>query len=621
MGTPEENRKLRKRIYNSKAWKDLREEAKRYYPPVCFRCQQPIDMSLPATDRMSWALGHRNPIDISNPEDYVPDIMGVGPLHMACNSQEAAHYRNAKHKNLALYEKANADPGLTRYYADTEQEIEQGGLRDQSFKGAENPARNIEDPKLPPNNDYMDLVPPRLESPPRKERTGSYAPEVAKIAKYHLGYDLRPWQMHVLDRALEHDENGDLLWSVVVVSCSRQSGKSVLLQSAALHRLMIAGRWNEREYIIHMASQRAIARLIWEDAMRRIEGRAPFDYQKSIGNGQEMTKVKDEHESTWRVVACSASSIPGVSSSMIICDEAHALDRTTVDSAAIPTTLARKNAQTWIVSTAGDDSSDLLISYRDAAVRQYESDEPHVLVIEWSAPPGLMEDEFDDEDYWKMASPFWDSSRRKMMRQMRETMSDQSFRTQMLNLWSRARNAAINEQEWAECASKWEPEGKPDDEMLVVEASIDGDRIGAVVLNRYADQVFISPYIFERYEDAYEWLREYTGEHRGIEVIHHQALRLPDLPHAAIHPAQASDQIAGFGVMMQYIRERRLRHFDNEDFTLQMLSAVPHAAGEQRKFVSQKKSPRPVYLIRALCWGLARLQEDEARIKTPSIAA
>ena len=75
----------------------------------------------------------------------------------------------------------------------------------------------------------LGVAPPRFFSSPHPDAVGSlfdtYGVEAARL----LGVELYPWQAMVLERALEVDGEGRLCWSTVVVSVSRQSGKSVLV--------------------------------------------------------------------------------------------------------------------------------------------------------------------------------------------------------------------------------------------------------------------------------------------------------------------------------------------------------------------------------------------------------
>jgi hypothetical protein len=70
----------------------------------------------------------------------------------------------------------------------------------------------------------------------RRTRRASFGRKVAEVASA-LGLELLPWQRQVVDVALEH-VRGQLVYRDVVVSVPRQAGKSVLLLTVIVHRLL-----------------------------------------------------------------------------------------------------------------------------------------------------------------------------------------------------------------------------------------------------------------------------------------------------------------------------------------------------------------------------------------------
>src|SRR5690242_2899935 len=74
---------------------------------------------------------------------------------------------------------------------------------------------------------------PRLMSVVHPAAVGSYGAEAQLWAEHaslqpRLSDGTRWWQTLALERALEHDENGQLCWPIVVISGPRQVGKSWL---------------------------------------------------------------------------------------------------------------------------------------------------------------------------------------------------------------------------------------------------------------------------------------------------------------------------------------------------------------------------------------------------------
>jgi hypothetical protein len=72
----------------------------------------------------------------------------------------------------------------------------------------------------------------------RRTRRAAYGGKVAEVAAA-LGLELLPWQRQVADVALEH-VRGQLVYRDVVISVPRQSGKSTLVLTVIVHRLLSA---------------------------------------------------------------------------------------------------------------------------------------------------------------------------------------------------------------------------------------------------------------------------------------------------------------------------------------------------------------------------------------------
>src|ERR671910_3063351 len=87
----------------------------------------------------------------------------------------------------------------------------------------------------------------------KRTRRATYGRKVAEVAEA-LGIELLPWQRQVADVALEH-VRGRLAYRDVVVSVPRQSGKSTLVLTVIVHRLLSA-----RTHAVYGAQTRLAAR-------------------------------------------------------------------------------------------------------------------------------------------------------------------------------------------------------------------------------------------------------------------------------------------------------------------------------------------------------------------------
>jgi hypothetical protein len=165
---------------------------------------------------------------------------------------------------------------------------------------------------------------------------------------------LRGWQRHALDRALEHDEDGRLVWAVVVLTVGRQSGKSWLSRGGCLWRLHHAHLFGEPQTILHMANKRDTAM----EVLRPAGLWALEKYGKgTVRWGNTAAGISLPSGDRWLIHAANDSAGVGYSCSMVFADEAWKIQRNVIDDAVMPTMSEREQPQLWLVSTAGDSSS------------------------------------------------------------------------------------------------------------------------------------------------------------------------------------------------------------------------------------------------------------------------
>jgi hypothetical protein len=253
----------------------------------------------------------------------------------------------------------------------------------------------------------------------------------------------RWWQELIAYRALEYDKNGKLLWRTIIVTVARQSGKSWIMRELLMWRSIHPELFNdEPQEVISLAHKLPTAAALWKPAARYA---ARYDAKVRYANGQEGLEWYDG--SSWTIHAANDGAAVGLTLSMILVDEAWRVHRDVVDGALTPTLAETYSPQMYLVSTAGDATSDLMLQYRRMALEQLDSPES-TLLIEWSAHPNA---DLDDESEWRLASPHWNENRRAVVADARSKASDDEFRTQWLNIWVKAKmsgNPWITQQDW-----------------------------------------------------------------------------------------------------------------------------------------------------------------------------
>lgn len=61
-----------------------RDTLRRTAPPICHRCRRPIDLTLPASDPMSWTADHVIPLSRGGTNH----LSNLAPAHAVCNNSK-----------------------------------------------------------------------------------------------------------------------------------------------------------------------------------------------------------------------------------------------------------------------------------------------------------------------------------------------------------------------------------------------------------------------------------------------------------------------------------------------------------------------------------------------------
>jgi phage terminase large subunit-like protein len=230
-----------------------------------------------------------------------------------------------------------------------------------------------------------------------------------------------PWQQHVADVANEIDpETGGLYYTETVLSVPRQSGKTTIVVLKDVHRSTFVARRLGPQRITYTAQDRQHARRKLErdfaPALRasrsfkeiptisRMRPTKPTEWKLSLNNGQE--HILFGSGSYWQIDTPSAEAGHGETLDQGDIDEAFSHRTNDVEQAMAPAQITRRDAQLWVLSTVGDETSPYLYSKmmagRDAVQSGRES---RVAYFEWSLPggpsePGVDGPAIDDEDAW-----------------------------------------------------------------------------------------------------------------------------------------------------------------------------------------------------------------------------
>jgi phage terminase large subunit-like protein len=224
----------------------------------------------------------------------------------------------------------------------------------------------------------------------------SHAAAAAATAK-QVGFNLLPWQRLVLDTALEH-EGERLAYRTVAVSVPRQSGKTLLMLTVLLHRMLSA----PDQRVVYAAQNRLSARSRLLDTWWPKISRSPLGQKFKITRGMGGESLRASNGSLLTLLSTDDSSGHGDVLDLVVLDECWALDAR-AEQATRPAMVTRRNAQTWMVSTAGNAKSVWWRQKIDAA-RQAAADGVTTgsAFFEWAADPG---DDINDPATWRRCMP------------------------------------------------------------------------------------------------------------------------------------------------------------------------------------------------------------------------
>lgn len=227
-------------------------------------------------------------------------------------------------------------------------------------------------------------MPAPAYSTPRRPDRPTIGGAVAAVASA-LGTPLMPWQRHVADIAGE-TVDGRPAHRLVVLTVPRQAGKTTLLRAYAVARcIMLPGHraW-------YTAQTRQDARDRFGDLLEAVQASTMSRrVQVRLSNGSETLRFPNR--STVRLFAPKPQALHGNPADLVVFDEAWAWSAdqgAAFMQAAVPTGNTRPMRQIWLVSTAGDATSQWL---RDHVDRGRAAD-PGIAYFEWSAASGDMAD-------------------------------------------------------------------------------------------------------------------------------------------------------------------------------------------------------------------------------------
>lgn len=253
-----------------------------------------------------------------------------------------------------------------------------------------------------------------------------------------LGSPLMPWQRHVADVALEVDPvTGRLVYREVILTVPRQSGKTLLLLCAMVHR---AQGFGQRQRILYTAQTRNDARRKWEDEHVEVLKRSPLKQLFTVRKSNGSEAIHWRNGSMHGITSSTEKAGHGETLDLGVIDEAFAHEDARLEQGLRPTMITRPQPQLWVVSTAGTRKSTFLRAKVDAARARCELGlTASVASFEWSTPGDA--DPADPATWWGCmpalghVRPDGSGITEESIRAEFEGMELSDFRRAFLNQW------------------------------------------------------------------------------------------------------------------------------------------------------------------------------------------
>lgn len=245
------------------------------------------------------------------------------------------------------------------------------------------------------------------------------------------------------DVALEYDpKTGLLAYPLVIVTISRQTGKTTLSFSFELDRCIHSDEWGGPQRVVYSAQTGWDARKkLIEDQVPVLEASPLLGFVKRIYRGTGNEAITFKTGSRLDLMSGDKGAGHGRSVDQGIIDEAFDDIDDRREQAIVPAMRSRPNAQRLVTSTAGTDESvylQRLVRLGRKAAEEGKSE--GIAYFEWSVPkeddPDYEGLAWDDPATWRRYVPALDETAERAMIHALETMKESEFRRAYLNQWT-----------------------------------------------------------------------------------------------------------------------------------------------------------------------------------------
>ena len=458
---------------------------------------------------------------------------------------------------------------------------------------------------------------PRLCSPTLGYE--SFGGLIAGWSASQLGRTLFPWQEFFLEAAFQYDEAGVFVHSTAIASTARQNGKTSMLAGVVGWCLSELPRiWGRPVRILSTAHELSLATEVFEELRDTFELWEESDLCKvTWAYGRHKVVMADG--STY-VVKAATGKKHGGTYDLILADELWAITEAAYFGALKPSQIAVPSPLAILTSTAGDESSRVMLRLREQALGKIDSGEVSpVFMAEWSLPPDC---DPDDPRFWGYANP-------SLGKTITVRALEDACAAPDRSMWLRAHCNL-----WVAAASSWLPPGMwgqrrtdepcpTENTVLAVDSSVDDSKYVGIRCGLTEDKRIVATVEFVADSSRQMW--------QEIEkaMTANPKLRLGITPSLDIHtPEKYTPRkfIWGYAEMLKYTGLVRSMIFEGtlvhtgEEMLAEHVSRAVLARAQNSIVLSSQKSPGNIECARCLIAAASQVSKPTNTAR-PSFAS
>lgn len=494
---------------------------------------------------------------------------------------------------------------------------------------------------------------PRFFPPPLRELTSETSAgfEVIEFAKL-LGIELYPFQKWALIHGLELLEDGSFRWRVVVIEVARQNGKTMLMVVLGLWRIFQYGASRVLSAAQSLSDaedtlNEAFLIAAWNPVLRTFlpdNPRSEGEDDKFNGawrpraNGKASMKLASapvpeildvaKTMPIWSLAVTSRKGGRSKSVDLALLDELREHLGWEAWNAIVPTSRNRPQSQVWGFSNAGDQSSVVLRSLRESAIRQIDDGNTttKTAFFSWSADP---EASILDPEAHAQANPsmgYSNITAESIMAEAEDALSgdnEAGFRAEALCQWQQVITPGkIPTKIWE---SLTDPESHRATDAPVhigIDVASDGRFSHIAIASQREDGLWHIEIIASR--AGFKWVPEWLGRRKaeawfpgkvGMQIKGSASASLAPLVEEAgieVIPWQGTSMSASVLGFIDEIRNRGLRHRSQPILNVSIEGAIDRRLGDISIWDRVKSATDVSPTVAAnIAWWMATRPDDD----------